>query len=278
MQTSKQHYKVALTIAGSDSGGGAGIQADLKTFSALGVFGTSCITALTAQNTLGVTAIEAVSAPFMRAQLEAVFSDLSPESVKTGMLHNESIIEEVFLAVEKYAPRFLIIDPVMVSTSGSLLITPVASDKLARLLFAKATLITPNIHEAEALTGIKIGSEAEMEKAAQWLIREAGAQAVLLKGGHLDGNQSVDILATRGGNKVSRFAKPFVDTRNTHGTGCTLSAAITAYLSLGYSLNTSVRMAKNYLHKALEAGKNIEIGSGHGGVNHFFAPKKANLI
>ena len=278
MQTSKQHYRVALTIAGSDSGGGAGIQADLKTFSALGVFGASCITALTAQNTLGVSAIEAVSPSFMRAQLEAVFSDLTPIAVKTGMLHNETIIDEVYLAVKKYAPRFLVIDPVMVSTSGSLLITPTASGKLAQLLFPKATLITPNIHEAEALTGMKIGSETEMAKAAQQLIHEAGAQAVLLKGGHLSGNQSVDILATRGSNRVARFAKPFVDTRNTHGTGCTLSAAITAYLALDYDLSASVKKAKNYLHKALEAGKNIEIGAGHGGVNHFFAPKKVKLI
>ena len=278
MQTNKPHYKVALTIAGSDSGGGAGIQADLKTFAALGVYGSSCITALTAQNTLGVSGIEAASPQFMKAQLEAVFSDLCPVAVKTGMLHNNAIIEEVHLAVDKYRPQFLVIDPVMVSTSGSRLIDTEASGELVRLLFPKATLITPNIHEAEAISGIKIGSESDMIAAARWLINETKANAVLLKGGHLDGNESVDLLVTHEEKKVTRFTKPYINTRNTHGTGCTLSAAITAYLALGYSLTASVRGAKNYLHKALDAGKNIEIGTGHGSVNHFFAPKKTKIF
>ena len=278
MQTNKQHYRVALTIAGSDSGGGAGIQADLKTFAALGVYGSSCVTALTAQNTLGVTDIEAVSQSFMRAQLEAVFSDLRPDAVKTGMLHNKTIIEEVYLAIDKYRPPFLVIDPVMVSTSGSRLIDSEASTEMARLLFPKATLITPNIHEAEAISGIKIASEADMKTAARWLINETGARAVLLKGGHLNGSESVDILMTREQNRSARLAMPYINTRNTHGTGCTLSAAITAYLALGYDLTTSARKAKRYLHRALEAGKNIEIGAGHGSVNHFFAPNKTKIF
>ena len=278
MQTNKQHYRVALTIAGSDSGGGAGIQADLKTFAASGVYGTSCITALTAQNTVGVNSIQAVNRSFMRAQLDAVFSDFCPVAVKTGMLYNKAILEEVCRAADKYRPQFLVIDPVMVSTSGARLIDPKASDELVRVLFSKATLITPNLHEAEAISGIKIDNESDMKIAARWLVNETGAQAVLLKGGHLEGDESIDLLITRKENKIVRLTMPYINTRNTHGTGCTLSAAITAYLALGHNLAASVKKAKSYLHKALDAGKNIEIGAGHGGVNHFFAPKKTKLF
>ena len=278
MRARQLHYKIALTIAGSDSGGGAGIQADLKAFAALGVFGTSCITALTAQNTLGVTAIEPASSKFMRAQLDAVFTDLHPAAVKTGMLHNSGIIKEVIRAIEKYKPRFLVVDPVMASTSGSRLIDDSAIRNMVESLFPKATLITPNIREAEIILGIRISSEEEMQKAALRLVNETGASAVLLKGGHLQGNESVDIFATNQSKKTIRIALPFINTRNTHGTGCTLSAAITAYLALGYELLPAVRKAKTYLYRALEAGKSISIGEGHGGVNHFFAPQKTKLF
>ncbi|MDD6210663.1 MAG: bifunctional hydroxymethylpyrimidine kinase/phosphomethylpyrimidine kinase [Bacteroidales bacterium] len=277
MQSENKHYTTVLTIAGSDSGGGAGIQADLKTFSALGAYGTSCITAITAQNTLGVTAIQPIERNIVRAQLDAVFSDLKPIALKTGMLHNREIVEEVIHAIECYSPQYMVIDPVMVSTSGSNLIDPSAIEFLADKLFPKATLITPNIKETEVLSGIKVTDEESMLKAAKWFIQNTDIQAVLLKGGDLCNKESVDFLVSRKGKEIRRFAMPYVQTRNNHGTGCTLSAAITVYLAYGYPLQTAILNAKRYLHRALEAGAQVETGKGNGSVNHFFAPKKLKL-
>lgn len=267
----KLHYPVALTIAGSDSGGGAGIQADLKAFSALGVYGTSAITAITAQNTLGVRGIQAVTPEMLRAQIDAVMEDLFPDAVKIGMLHNRETVAVVAEALEHYRPRWVVLDPVMVSTSGSRLLADDTIEGLVRLLFSRAHLLTPNLKETECLTGMSVTDEAEMERAARRLL-EMGCQAVLVKGGHLAaGCPKVDLLVTADG-LVERYVAPDILTRNTHGTGCTLSSAIAAFLAREESLPDAIRCAKQYVTDALAAGADVEIGEGFGPVDHFFRP------
>jgi hydroxymethylpyrimidine/phosphomethylpyrimidine kinase len=260
---------IALTIAGSDSGGGAGIQADLKTFSALGVYGASIITALTAQNTRTVSGIFDVPPVFVTAQLEAVFSDLAIGAVKIGMLSHADIIEAVARALERHRARNVVLDPVMIASSGDRLLRPDAIEALHRELVPRALLITPNLPEAAALLDTGVATdELAMQQQAERLIA-GGANAVLIKGGHGSGAQSVDLLVDSAG--VTRFAADRVATRNTHGTGCTLSSAIAAGLAKGLALADAVRDAKTYVTAAIAAADVLAIGSGHGPVHHFHA-------
>jgi hydroxymethylpyrimidine/phosphomethylpyrimidine kinase len=256
---------VALTIAGSDSGGGAGIQADLKTFSALGVYGTSVITALTAQNTKGVFAIHEVPAEFIAAQIDAVFSDFEVTAVKIGMLGNAAAIGIVAGELRRRA-RNVVLDPVMASSSGEKLLRPDAIGSL-RELIAQASIVTPNLPEAAALVGGSVArSEDEMQAQAQKLLA-LGAGAVLIKGGHAEGPESVDLLVERGA--CTRLTAPRVETRNTHGTGCTLASAIAAGLAKGLPLADAVRAAKAYIGAAIAAAERLLVGSGAGPVHHF---------
>jgi hydroxymethylpyrimidine/phosphomethylpyrimidine kinase len=260
---------IALTIAGSDSSGGAGIQADLKTFSALGVYGASVITALTAQNTKGVTGIHDVPPDFIAAQIDAVFSDLNISAVKIGMLSQPAAVEAVARGLHRHKARNIVLDPVMVATSGDRLLAPEAIEALKRMLIPHALVITPNLPEAAALLDAPLAAtEAEMEAQAERLLA-LGARAVLLKGGHGGGAESVDFLVEAGA--VARLAAERIDTPNTHGTGCTLSSAIAAGLAKGSDLATAVREAKAYVTAALAASRQLRIGSGHGPVHHFHA-------
>jgi hydroxymethylpyrimidine/phosphomethylpyrimidine kinase len=257
---------LALTIAGSDSGGGAGIQADLKTFSALGVYGASVVTALTAQNTKGVFAIHQVPEQFITAQLDAVFSDFRVGAVKIGMVGSAAASAAIGAALRQYRPPNVVLDPVLAASSGEKLLSADALDAL-RALIAQADLVTPNLSEAATLTGAEEATgEEEMYAQAQKL-RALGAGAVLIKGGHGNGTESVDLLV----EDVSRtrLAMARIDTRNTHGTGCTLAAAIAAGLAKKLSLKDAVGQAKAYITIALEEADRLEIGSGFGPVHHF---------
>jgi hydroxymethylpyrimidine/phosphomethylpyrimidine kinase len=256
--------RIALTIAGSDSGGGAGIQADLKTFQRFGVFGTSAITAVTAQNTRGVSRWEPVSAELVRAQIDAVYEDLPPSAFKTGMLATAAIASVIADAIETHSLTNYVLDPVMVASSGDMLLERDTIDILRARLISQAFLVTPNIHEAEILVGEKIEDEDAMARAAEKIVSEMGAQAVLLKGGHLtSGERVVDILYD---GDVRAFRGQRLDTTSTHGTGCTLSAAITAQLAKGESLHASVRRSIQYVHNAIASAPGL--GSGHGPLNH----------
>lgn len=263
-------YPVVLTIAGSDSSGGAGIQADLKTMSAIGVFGTSAITAITAQNTCEVRAIQGIAPDIVRQQIEAVLDDLPCHTVKLGMLYARPTIEAIADCLAHYPLDHIVLDPVMVSTSGCRLIEEEAIEAVKSLLLPRATLVTPNIPEAEILSGLPVTNEREMELAARRLF-QIGCRAVLIKGGHLEGDESYDLLFTPQADPV-RYTSPRIATRNTHGTGCTFSSAIASYLALGRDLPDAVAAAKTYLTRALEAGADVTIGHGHGAVNHLFAP------
>ncbi|MBI3434512.1 MAG: bifunctional hydroxymethylpyrimidine kinase/phosphomethylpyrimidine kinase [Proteobacteria bacterium] len=260
---------IAVTIAGSDSGGGAGIQADLKTFSALGVYGACAVTALTAQNTLGVRAIHAVPADFVAAQIDAVFSDLAVDAVKVGMLAQADVIEAVARGLDRHGCKALVLDPVMVATSGDRLLAPAAVDVLRRRLMPRACLVTPNLAEAAALTQTPVAEDEAAMRAQADVLLAQGARAVLVKGGHGGGAESVDLLVDAAGAR--RFAAPRIDTRNTHGTGCTLSAAIAAGLAKGHDLGAAVNAAKRYVTAALGAAHRLAIGRGRGPVHHFHA-------
>jgi hydroxymethylpyrimidine/phosphomethylpyrimidine kinase len=264
---------IALTIAGSDSSGGAGIQADLKTFSAFGVYGASVLTALTAQNTRGVAAVEAVAGSFVTAQMEAVLSDLEVGAIKTGMLANASIVAAVAERLRVEVGRPIVVDPVMVATSGETLLNPDAIDLLRRQLFPIAFLITPNLPEAARLLGaVEAVDEAEVVAQAMALMK-FGCGAVLLKGGHGRGAEAVDILCDATG--IERFVRPKLDAQNTHGTGCTLSAAIAALLAKGVALREAVARAKAFVWQALLEGRKLRVGHGRGPVDHLFAIRKA---
>ncbi len=260
---------IAVTIAGSDSGGGAGIQADLKTFSALGVYGASVITALTAQNTLGVTAIHDVPPDFVTAQIDAVFSDLKVDAVKIGMLSRPATIEAVAAGLDRHRQRRIVLDPVMVAASGDPLIADEAVKVLLETLIPRATLVTPNLPEAARLLDEEIaeGPKAIEGQAARLLAR--GAKAVLLKGGHGGGAESADYLLTPVGGRW--LTAPRIATDNTHGTGCTLSSAIAAGLACGRHLEAAVAAAKEYLTAAIAAADRLKIGEGRGPVHHFHA-------
>ena len=258
---------IAVSIAGSDSGGGAGIQADLKTFSALGVYGATVITALTAQNTHGVSAIHDVPPEFVTAQIDAVFSDLAVGAVKIGMLSRAPVIKAVAQGLDRWKQTQVVLDPVMVATSGDRLLAPDAVDMLRRELLPRARVVTPNLPEAAALLDAKIAaSEAEMQAQAERILA-LGAKAVLIKGGHAAGEESVDLLLD--GQTVTRLAVHRIATQNTHGTGCTLSAAIAAGLAKGQDLATAAREAKEFVTDAIAAADLLEVGGGHGPIHHF---------
>ena len=258
--------QVALTIAGSDSGGGAGIQADIRTFHQFGVFGTSAITAITAQNTLGVSDWQAVPASLVRAQIEAVASDLHPSALKSGMLANSEIISAVAEEIRKFALVNYVLDPVMVATSGDLLIERDAVTAILSELIPLATLVTPNVHEAAVLSGVDVTDRRGMEAAAR-MIFSRGAKCVLIKGGDAlsDSNGRIIDLLFDGDFTVYEHAR--IETTSTHGTGCTLSAAIAAELALGHELRDAVSTAIDYVQEAIRSAPGL--GSGHGPLNHF---------
>jgi hydroxymethylpyrimidine/phosphomethylpyrimidine kinase len=253
----------ALTIAGSDSGGGAGIQADLKTFAALGVYGTSAITAITAQNTVRVTAILALSPQMVAAQIDAVITDIGAHALKTGMLANAKIIETVVKKIQEHRLRNLVVDPVMVATSGDLLIKKNAVAALRSRLIPLAAVVTPNIPEAEELTGMALRTSEDIEESARRIVA-MGAKSVVIKGGHRAG-PAVDLYYD--GKKFIAFHAPRIRTKNTHGTGCTFSAAIAAYLARGEKVERAVDLSKKYITAAIS--KAFAVGSGHGPVHHF---------
>lgn len=257
--------KKALTIAGSDSGGGAGIQADLKTFFAHGVYGMSVLTAVTAQNTLKVTAVETLPQDFVLAQLEAVFSDIGVDAAKTGMLASAGIIETIADFLKSKNFKQFVVDPVMVSKSGHRLLEKSAEEALKNKLLPIALVATPNLFEAEVLLNRTIRNPKEMKEAAKALF-DLGVKNPLIKGGHLSGMPALDILYD--GYNFFEWEKERIETKNTHGTGCTFSAAITANLAKGYSVIESVELAKNYITGAIKTA--VPIGLGHGPVNHFF--------
>ena len=271
----KFEYPRVLSIAGSDSGGGAGIQADLKTFSALGCYGMTAITALTAQNTCGVRAIHAVPPQLLRDQIDAVLEDIGADAVKIGMLHAPAIVLTVAEAIDRHALKNVVFDPVMVATSGAVLIDNTAVEVLVRELFPRVAVITPNLDEAALLVGRALCSAQDMEQAALALL-DQGARAVLLKGGHLPGDTVVDLLVTNSGEifwmQAARIHSP-----NTHGTGCTLSSAIAAHLALGASLLDAVQQARTYVREALQAGAQVRTGKGSGPLNHGHAPVAMRL-
>jgi hydroxymethylpyrimidine/phosphomethylpyrimidine kinase len=253
----------SLTIAGSDSGGGAGIQADLKTFSALGVYGASALTAITAQNTLGVTAVHELPVELIEAQIDAVVGDIGADAVKTGMLSSSAIIRAVAAKIREHRLERLVVDPVMVATSGDRLLRADAVAALRDELLPLALVVTPNLPEAEVLVGYRVATLDEMRQAARTIVG-MGARAALVKGGHLDGDP-VDVLCE--GERLVELPARRVQTRNTHGTGCTYAAAIAAYLARGLSVEDAVAQAKVYLTAAIEQA--YDVGRGHGPVHHF---------
>lgn len=258
---------IAVTIAGSDSSGGAGVQADLKTFSALGVYGASVITALTAQNTAGVFAIHDVPADFIAAQMDAVFSDLNVGAVKIGMLGSAPAIDAVAAGLDRHLQHNVVLDPVMAATSGERLLPAPAIDRL-RTLIARARVLTPNLPEAGALLGAPVARDEDDMRAQAQKLLAFGAGAVLIKGGHGGGPESVDLLVDAAG--CERFAAPRIATENTHGTGCTLASAIAAGLAKGLGLTEAVREAKAYVSAAIAAADRLKIGHGRGPVHHFY--------
>ncbi|MBO5956140.1 MAG: bifunctional hydroxymethylpyrimidine kinase/phosphomethylpyrimidine kinase [Bacteroidales bacterium] len=271
-------YPIVLSIAGSDSSGGAGIQADLKTFSALGVYGATAITAITAQNTLGVVSQMALPPQMVREQIIAVMDDLHPSVVKIGMLSNAEIVNAVAEVLSEYKPK-IVLDPVIVSTSGHRLLSVEAQEVIKEKILPISELVTPNIPEMETLTNMPLSSFEEKEKAANYLL-SLGVKAVLLKGGHEDGEVKTDILFCRTHDVSSQLiahnsqlVSESISTQNVHGTGCTLSSAIAAFLALDYSLEDAVKEAKLYITEAIRAGADVKIGHGFGPVNHFFNPK-----
>lgn len=266
----KYKYASVLTIAGSDSGGGAGIQADLKTFSALGCFGTSAITAITVQNTKGVTGIHSVPPSIVRDQIIAVMDDIQPLAIKIGMIHTAELALAVATVLKNYAVP-VVLDPVMVATSGDKLIQDDTIDIIKKELFPLSHLITPNIDEAQILSGIAIHTLQDMRAAAQ--IIRSGTHAVLLKGGHLKGATIYDLYLNSKGEETV-FESDYINTTNTHGTGCTLSSAIAAYIAQGYSWTEAITLARKYVHEAIAHGKSVKTGEGNGPLNHFYHPQK----
>jgi hydroxymethylpyrimidine/phosphomethylpyrimidine kinase len=261
---------IAMTIAGSDSGGGAGIQADLKTFAALGVYGTSAITAITAQNTQGVTLVYEVPADVITAQIDAILTDIGADTVKTGMLSSSVIIETVVQGLKRHSVTRLVVDSVMVAKGGDRLLREDAVEALRALLIPMATVVTPNVPEAEVLTGIAIRTPEDAHEAARKLVA-LGARTVVVKGGHFSGSDATDVFYD--GKEFREFTAQRVDTKNTHGTGCTFASAIAAGLAKGLALPDAIGQAKSYVTEAIRAG--LEIGSGHGPLNHFYRLSEA---
>ena len=275
--TTPRRYARVLSIAGSDSGGGAGIQADLKTFSALGCYGMTAITAITAQNTCGVTGIHGIPPEMLRAQIDAVVQDIGVDAVKIGMLHSPDVVRVVADAIRRYQLPHVVLDPVMVATSGDRLIAQETAGVLVAELFPLAEVVTPNLDEAGWLLGRAIGGVDALEAAAQDLLR-LGAQAALLKGGHLPGDWVVDVLAIQGEPQTHRLESQRIATHNGHGTGCTLSSAIASYLALGLPLAQAVAQARAYILGAIAAGADVTTGKGHGPLNHGHAPVAQRVL
>ncbi len=267
-KTLRQYCKV-LTIAGSDSGGGAGIQADLKTFSAIGCYGMSVITALTAQNTRGVNGIHAVPPAFAVQQIEAVFTDIGADAVKIGMLYSADLIEAVAEALKKQGARKIVLDPVMVAQSGDKLVQDDAIEAIKAHLMPLADVVTPNIPEASVLCGRQLKQWSDIESAAETLAQH-GSRSILIKGGHGDQNKSTDLLFLARENRFVRLEADRIKTHNNHGTGCTLSSAIASYMAKGHDIEPAVQKAKAYMNQAIAAGAQYQIGHGHGPVHHFF--------
>ncbi len=286
-----------LTIAGSDSGGGAGIQADLKTISALGCYGLTAITALTAQNTQGVRAIHAPDPNFLQAQLDAVFEDIGADAVKIGMLHSPEIVAVVADTLRRFKPAHVVLDPVMVATSGDKLITPETQEHIVRELFPLATVVTPNLDELSWFVGEPITRWEQFESSAVKL-QAMGAAHVLVQGGHMQSPNLMDMLVEltslttdrpapstdakpapieKVRRDITEIVKPRIDTPNLHGTGCTLSSAIACYLALGYPLKASVKAAQDYVYQAISHAVGMQVGHGHGPINHSFDPQPLHL-
>ncbi len=262
-----EYYKL-LTIAGSDSSGGAGIQADLKTFAALGCYGMSVVTAITAQNTMGVRSVHAPPPAFVEDQLAAVLEDLGADAIKIGMLYSVEVIETIARQLKKYPENIIVLDPVMVAQSGESLIQDEAIDAIKSLLMPLSVVVTPNVPEASIFVNDEINSPEDMQNAARKLA-SCGARSILLKGGHLEGD-STDLLYLCREERFTEFKAKRIQTRNNHGTGCALSSAIASYLAKGFSIEESVRHAKEYVTGAIQAGVEYEIGSGHGPLHHFY--------
>ncbi len=273
MDAKGRDYDCVLTIAGSDSGGGAGVQADLKTFAALGCYGMSAISALTAQNTVGVRAVHLPPAEFLQMQIQTVVEDIKVDAVKIGMLYSSAMIRTVATAIREFQLKNIVVDPVMVAKSGDKLLQEEAVAALRNELLPLATIITPNIPEAEILSTTPIKQQAQMLQACEQLL-QLGADAILLKGGHLESSSCDDLLYYRetGQEPIHHWLHAAkVDTKNTHGTGCTLSAAIAAYLAKGHALKEAVEKAKQYVSAAIAAATTKQLGHGHGPLHHFYA-------
>lgn len=267
-------YIPVLTIAGSDCSGGAGIQADIKAISAVGCYAASAITSITVQNTLGVTAVQAIRPDIVAGQIRAVMDDIHPAAVKIGMVNDAATIRAIVSALREYDIKHLVVDPVMVSTCGSRLMQDDALGVFLTELMPMATLLTPNLPETEMLTDMKVTDKERMNMAAERL-KEMGCSTVLIKGGHIAGRKTDRLFYE---NEVREYACEDVPTHNTHGTGCTLSAAIASFLALDHPLTEAVGRAKEYITEALKAGADVRIGNGHGPVNHFFNPKALQKI
>ncbi len=269
----KKSYFRVLTIAGSDSGGGAGIQADIKTISAMGCYASSAITAVTVQNTLGVQAVHPIPLDILEGQIDAILSDIGADAIKIGMLHSTKVVNLVAEMIEKYGIRNVVLDPVMVSTSGHKLIEDDAIESIKNRLIPLSRVITPNIPEAEILSGCKISSDQDFEQIAKKLSFNKSV-SVLLKAGHLDNDCLVDYFYNVEDNTITLLPSKRVQTKNTHGTGCTLSSAFASALARGEDLTTASKSAKKYIEQAIVSGAEYEIGHGHGPVNHGFNPLK----
>jgi hydroxymethylpyrimidine/phosphomethylpyrimidine kinase len=268
-QSSLRQYCKVLTIAGSDSGGGAGIQADLKTFSAIGCYGMSVITALTAQNTQGVKGIHAVPPAFAVEQIEAVLTDIGADAIKIGMLYSAELIEAVARELKKQGARKIVLDPVMVAQSGDKLLQDDAIEAIKANLMPLADVVTPNIPEASVLTGRRLNRREDIESAAETLAKH-GSRSILIKGGHGDESKSTDLLFLAHESRFVSLEADRIETRNNHGTGCTLSSAIASYMAKGIDIEEAVQKAKAFMNHAIAAGAAYKIGHGHGPVHHFF--------
>ncbi|WP_184549819.1 bifunctional hydroxymethylpyrimidine kinase/phosphomethylpyrimidine kinase [Mucilaginibacter sp. FT3.2] len=269
---SKYRYPVVLSIAGSDSGGGAGIQADLKTMSALGCFGTTAITAVTVQDTLGVSGMHPIPVDFVKAQIKAVMDDLKPSAIKIGMVHSAELAIGIAEVLAGYPDVPIVFDPVMAATSGDRLIENDTATTLKKELFPLAQIITPNLDEATILAKMEINTLRDMKTAAV-RIMQYGCNAVLVKGGHLKGPDLFDVYLDKHGDERI-FRSTAIATPNTHGTGCSLSSAIASFIALGNDLTTGISQSKLYVQRAIEHGKDVKTGTGHGPLNHFFDPQK----
>lgn len=268
----KYTYPVVMSVAGSDSGGGAGIQADIKTISSLGMYAATAITAVTVQNTRGVDGVFPMEASWVMRQMEAICSDMEVKAMKTGLLFDASIVAKVAEMIVRYHLNNVVVDPVMIATSGDSLAQSDLCEALVDKLFPLSTLITPNLPETETILQRKVTTVAEMKEAAKELLR-LGPHAVLIKGGHLIGDMMIDILALRGDEKLYEWKADKIDTVNLHGTGCTLSAAIASFLAQGKSICDSVKLGKKYVHQAINQGADVNLGHGPGPVNHGWSPK-----